>query len=258
MALVARRGPAMDDGSPIGAPERGAVGGSTEEETMNNDDIDRFPWKRRDLLSQAREAARGGRCYWAFGDPTLEIEAIGMQTQRGEDRVYFGEAPELRALYLLPPLCPDGADVKTILRSARAAVFAALDPRERAQLAKTSRGRITNASDDFVARARPLPPDRRADLLALLDVSSGPISQAEGAPTGMLGFFTCAAIHLEAVVTRNVAGTPRVLFTIAPPLRSLGLPVETANSTPDALNEGALIVRALVTIERLTNMRRAA
>ncbi|MDI1444648.1 hypothetical protein [Polyangium sp. 6x1] len=215
---------------------------------MTHKDLGLALEKRNDLIELLRDADRGGRALWAIADHDLEIEAAAILTRRNEARVYFGAAPELRALALLPPLCEHGADERAILRAAREAVFAALAPGERGAL----------SAAEFSARARSGRPTRRADLRALAEVARAPVSSIEGAPRGLIGSFSLAARDLEAVITRNVAGGPRVHFASAPPLRSVALLANAADTTEAAEREGRHYLRTLLHMERLASLGRAA
>ncbi|MDI1451712.1 hypothetical protein [Polyangium sp. 6x1] len=221
---------------------------------MTNKDPGLALGKRMDLIELLRDAERGGRVLWALADPDLEIEAVAIRTRRNDARVYFGPAPELRELALLPPHCVDGADEQVILRSAREAVFGVLGSAERVAL----RGLGIATAAEFVRCTRSLRPSRRADLRALAALARGPVSLIVNAPRGLLGTFTLAALDLEAVITRNTAGMPRVQFAITPPLRSVALFASAADTTDAAARDGHQYLRNLLHVERLAGLGRAA
>ena len=221
---------------------------------MTNKDPELALGKRMDLIDLLRDAERGGRVLWALADPDLGIEGVAIRTRRKEARVYFGPAPALRELALLPPFCADAAEEKVILRSAREAVFGVLESVERAAL----RGLGIMTASEFVTRTRSLRPNRRADLCALVALARGPVSAIASAPRGLLGTFTLAALDLEAVITRNTVGMPRVQFASTPPLRSVALFASAADTTDAAARDGHEYLRRLLHVERLAGLGRAA
>ncbi|MDI1475399.1 hypothetical protein [Polyangium sp. y55x31] len=223
---------------------------------MMSNDLGLLLGKRMDLIELLRGAERDGRLLWRLADPDFEIEAVAIRTRGTDARVYLGPAPELREVALLPPLCADGAEERVILRAAREAVFGALESEssERATLHRL--GIVTGA--EFAARTRSLRPSRRADLRALAALAPRPVSAMASAPRGWIGTFTLTALELEAVITRNTAGMPRVQFAITPPLRSVALFASAADTTEAAERDGHRYVRDLLRLERLAGLRRAA
>lgn len=199
--------------------------------SIDTTDLDLHFWRRVDLCLLARDAGRGARALWAAEDRELELEALALVTRRGDPRLYFGAAPELRTAAVMPSWPSDRLD-----RPAREAVFSALDESER-------RGFDVHA---FASRARPLPPVRRADLLALYTTAQAEASLLRDAPPALVCAFTLRALDIEAVCVRNAAGAAVVRFAHCPPLRWVSLARWPTNEPREELGR----LRALVMTEQ--------